>query len=140
MGFLSNLFGSKKQEENVTQKISKAMSLFTQVSIGLVPEKTINENDNFIKINMYLFGALDYLHQSNDIDKVEAIGILSVLLMNTFNLSEEETGSLIRKLMDNTMTGHYTEYMDIGGKTIFKWLNGDTHAPMKLYSLLMSIR
>ncbi len=56
--------------------------------------------------------------------------------MNTFNLSAEETGSLVLELMDNTMTGNYVEYMDIGGQTLLDWSNGNNTSPMKLFQIL----
>ena len=112
------------------------MTLAILTTNAMVSDEMINKDDNRMKTFMYFFGAVDYVCQNNEIDQLQTTAILSAFLMNTFNLSGEETGTLLKVLMDNTMTGSYVEYMDIGGNAVHSWANGNSTAPMKLSDIL----
>ncbi|MGJ0310439.1 hypothetical protein [Aliarcobacter cryaerophilus] len=137
MGLFGKLFGLKTEEENKIEKMHNTMQYFRAASFGiLVKDEMIKKNDNFVKIGIYFFGALDCLAQENNISENKTYEILCDFLMISFDMSSAEATSFANNLIDKVSQPKYSEYMNIGGETMFKWLGGDTYAPMILVNIL----
>lgn len=126
---LFDMFKPKDEKEELLNRINKAMSLFTDVSLSIVPYEILNKPENEMKGFMYFFGAIDSIAQEQRFNQMETMSILTKYLSNEFKIHPSKVGDLVIKILENSNDAYYGNCMDIGGRTFIKWSNQEITIP-----------
>jgi len=122
------IFDFLKKRDSPIPRIRRTIQLFEEVStVEIDPTilQNVERDKAGIVMLLYMFGALDILCQSQNIDTKRTLMLFQSLLQDELgNYSDEDAKTLIQAIAQASATPYGKEIMKEGAESIRLWING----------------